>query len=62
MDLEAAINWPTKERVAWLMELSQEKWGISRMNVKTLSLAFEVAQQYQSMLVAAGTNPRGCYL
>jgi hypothetical protein len=55
-DLEAAIDWPANERVAWLMELSKEQWGISRMNVKTLSMAFEVAEQYEAMLVATDAN------
>jgi len=47
-DLEGVLDWPVKERVSWLMELSKEEWGISRMNVKSLSLAFEVAQQYEA--------------
>lgn len=59
VDLEGILDWPAKERISWLMELCEEKWGISRMNVKTLSLAFEVTGQYEAMLVAAGVNPRG---
>jgi hypothetical protein len=59
VDLEGILDWPAEERVSWLMELSKEEWGISRMNVKTLSLAFQIAQHYEVMLVAAGANPRG---
>ena len=59
VDLEGVLNWPAKERVSWLMELSKEEWGISRMNVKTLSLAFAVAEQYEASSVAMGNNPRG---
>jgi hypothetical protein len=59
IDLEGILDWPAEERVSWLMELSKEEWGISRMNVKTLSLAFQIAQQYEVMSVAAGANPRG---
>jgi hypothetical protein len=58
VDLEGVLDWPAKERVSWLMELSKEEWGISRMNVKTLSLAFEVAGQYESMMIRMGCNPR----
>jgi hypothetical protein len=58
-DLEGVLDWPSNERVSWLMELSKEEWGVSRLNVKTLSLGFEVAQQYEAMLAAAGINPRG---
>jgi hypothetical protein len=55
-DLEGALNWPAKERVSWLMELSKEEWGISRMNVKSLSLAFDVTEQYEATLVAMGAD------
>jgi hypothetical protein len=51
-DLEGALDWPAKERVSWLMELSKEEWGISRMNVKSLSLAFDVREQYEVTSVA----------
>jgi hypothetical protein len=57
-DLEGILDWAAEERVSWLMELSKEEWGLSRLNVKSLSLAFQVAQQYESMLFAAGVNPR----
>jgi len=40
------------------MELCREEWGISRLHVKSLSLAFDVAQLYEVRMVAAGGNPR----
>jgi len=55
-DLEGALDWPTKERVSWLMDLSKEEWGISRMNVKSLSLAFHVMEQDRATLVAMGAD------
>jgi len=59
VDLKGILDWPVEEQVSWLMELSKEEWGISRLNVKTLSLAFEAARQYEVMLIAAGANPGG---
>ena len=44
--------------MAWLMELSKEEWGISRMNVKSLSLALDVAERYEAMAVMMGVDPR----
>jgi hypothetical protein len=57
-DFRGILDWPTHERVSWLMELSREDWGISRLHVKSLSLAFDVAQLYEARMVTMGTNPR----
>lgn len=57
-DLEGVLDWGAQERVSWLMELSKEEWGLSRLNVKSLSLAFQVADQYESTLLVAGANSR----
>jgi hypothetical protein len=58
MDLYGLLDWSAQERMAWLMELSKEEWGISRMNVKSLSLALDVAERYEAMAVMMGVDPR----
>jgi hypothetical protein len=58
MDLKGLLDWSAQEQVAWLMELSKEEWGISRMNVKSLSLALDVAERYETMAVMMGVYPR----
>lgn len=57
VDLRGVLDWGDKERVSWLMELSKEKWGINRLQVKSLSIAFQVTERYEAILAACGGDP-----
>lgn len=47
-DLDEVLSWGGQERISWLMELESEKRGLSRLNVKSLSLAFQVAEEFEN--------------
>lgn len=41
-DLDEVLSWGNRQRILWLKEVESEERGLSRLNVKSLSLAFQV--------------------
>lgn len=54
-DLAGVMRWPPLKRHAWLKELRrEEEWqefGLTRMNVQSLSLAFQDSEQVKAVLL-----------